>query len=163
MVTKNGNRIQTDATLRSVSQLEIWSVGDCAWNPDPGGKPYAPTAQNALRSGKKAAANILATIYGKPLEPFVFNPIGSLVVLGRRTAAAEIGTWKFSGLLAWVMWRGIYLSKLPGTEKKIRVLLDWVVDFFFPRDIVLTQRVSAPDQVDPTPERAAVESMKGHT
>lgn len=160
-VTKNANRIQTEATLRSVSQPEIWSVGDCAWNPDPDGKPYVPTAQNALRSGKKAAANILATIHAKPVEPFVFKPIGSLVVLGQRTAAAEIGTWKFSGLLAWLMWRGIYLSKLPGMEKKIRVLLDWIVEFFFPRDIVLTQRVSAPDQVDPMPERAAAESMKG--
>ena len=78
-----------------------------------------------------------------------------LQLLGQRTAAAEIGTWKFSGLLAWLMWRGIYLSKLPGTEKKIRVLLDWVVEFFFPRDIVLTQRVSAPDQVEPMSERAA--------
>ncbi|MHB8628963.1 MAG: FAD-dependent oxidoreductase [Aggregatilineales bacterium] len=162
-VTKNASRIQTDATLRSVSQPEIWSVGDCAWNPDPSGSPYAPTAQNALRSGKKAAANILAVIQGKPSEAFVFKPIGALVVLGQRTAAAEIGTWKFSGLLAWLMWRGIYLSKLPGMEKKIRVLLDWIVEFFFPRDIVLTQRVSAPDQVDPLPERAVAEAMKGQT
>lgn len=161
-VTKNSNRIQTDATLRSVSQPEIWSVGDCAWNPDPSGKPYAPTAQNALRSGKKAAMNILAAIQGQPLEPFVFSPIGALVVLGQRTAAAEIGTWKFSGLLAWFMWRGIYLSKLPGMEKKIRVLLDWIVEFFFPRDVVLTQRVVAPDQIEPMPERAAAEAVKGH-
>jgi NADH dehydrogenase len=36
------------------------------------------------------------------------------------------------------MWRGVYLSKLPGLEKKLRVLLDWTIDFFFPRDIVLT-------------------------
>jgi NADH:ubiquinone reductase (H+-translocating) len=45
---------------------------------------------------------------------------------------------RFSGLLAWLMWRGIYLSKLPGTERKIRVLMDWVIELFFPRDIVQT-------------------------
>ena len=160
-MTKNSNRIQTNAALSSVSQPEIWSVGDCAWNPDPGGKPYSATAQNALRSGKKAAMNIVAVIRGKAAEPFVFEPIGALVVLGQRTAAAEIGSWKFSGLLAWLMWRGIYLGKLPGTEKKIRVLLDWIVEFFFPRDIVLTQRVSTPDRVDPLPEQVAAEAVKG--
>jgi NADH dehydrogenase len=45
---------------------------------------------------------------------------------------------RFSGLLAWLMWRGIYLSKLPGMERKIRVLMDWMVELFFPRDIVQT-------------------------
>jgi len=45
---------------------------------------------------------------------------------------------RFSGLLAWFMWRGIYLSKLPGLERKIRVLMDWTIELFFPRDIVQT-------------------------
>ena len=45
---------------------------------------------------------------------------------------------RFSGLLAWLMWRGIYLAKLPGRERKVRVLADWVIELFFPRDIVQT-------------------------
>ena len=45
---------------------------------------------------------------------------------------------RFSGLLAWFMWRGIYLSKLPGLERKVRVMTDWVIELFFPRDIVQT-------------------------
>ncbi len=144
-VAKMGNRIQTEATLRSISDPNLWAIGDCAFNPAPDGKPYAPTAQNASRSGKVAADNMLAVWQGHThLTPFVFKPLGLLVVLGQRTAAAEIGNWKFSGLLAWLMWRGIYLSKLPGLEKKVRVLLDWIVEFFFPRDIVLTQRVNFP-------------------
>ncbi|MEP7286144.1 MAG: NAD(P)/FAD-dependent oxidoreductase [Chloroflexota bacterium] len=148
-VAKSNNRIQTDTALRSVSHPALWAVGDCAFNPDPDGKPYAPTAQNASRSGKLAADNMLAAWQGQTqLTPFVFKPLGLLVVLGQRTAAAEIGDWKFSGLLAWFMWRGIYLSKLPGLEKKVRVLLDWIVEFFFPRDIVLTQRVNAPRHSD---------------
>ena len=36
------------------------------------------------------------------------------------------------------MWRGVYLSKLPGLERKVRVLMDWVIELFFPRDIVQT-------------------------
>jgi NADH:ubiquinone reductase (H+-translocating) len=47
-------------------------------------------------------------------------------------------TVRFSGLVAWLMWRGLYLSKLPGLERKVRVLADWVIELFCPRDIVLT-------------------------
>ena len=45
---------------------------------------------------------------------------------------------RFSGLLAWFMWRTTYLSKLPSMEKRIRVAIDWALDLLFPRDIVLT-------------------------
>jgi membrane protease YdiL (CAAX protease family) len=51
---------------------------------------------------------------------------------------AEVRGWKFSGLLAWFLWRTVYLSKLPGLEKKVRVALDWTLDFVFARDIALT-------------------------
>jgi NADH dehydrogenase len=61
-----------------------------------------------------------------------------LVALGHRTAAAEIRGRRFAGLVAWLLWRGIYLSKLPGVEKRIRVLFDWTLDLVFPRDIVVT-------------------------
>jgi NADH dehydrogenase len=45
---------------------------------------------------------------------------------------------RFSGLPAWLLWRGLYLWKLPGSQKRLRVLLDWAVELFFPRDIALT-------------------------
>jgi hypothetical protein len=42
----------------------------------------------------------------------------------------------------------VYLSKLPGLEKKVRVALDWGVDLFFPRDIVLTTDTSQQPMTD---------------
>lgn len=81
---------------------------------------------------------------------FRFAALGVLVALGHRTAAAEIRGRRFSGLVAWLLWRGIYLAKLPGTEKRVRVLLDWLLDLAFPRDIVVTTRqpVDAPEPAD---------------
>jgi len=61
-----------------------------------------------------------------------------LCVVGHHTACAEVKGFRFSGLLAWLMWRGIYLSKLPSLERKVRVLVDWIIELFFPRDIVQT-------------------------
>jgi NADH dehydrogenase len=134
--------VLVEGTLQVKGVANVWAVGDCAQipNPDAEGTPYPPTAQHALREGKVAAENIAAVLRGKAPKPFRFQLIGLLVALGHRTAAAEIRGRQFSGLLAWIMWRGIYLSKLPGLEKKLRVLLDWAIDLFFPRDIVLTNR-----------------------
>ena len=129
-----------DGTLELNGLPNVWAVGDCAQIPDPDsdGRFYPPTAQHAQREGKVVADNIAAAMRGKPLKRFRFRTIGVLVGLGHRTAAAEIRGWRFSGLLAWLMWRSIYLGKLPGMEKKVRVSLDWIIDLFFPRDIVLT-------------------------
>ena len=133
-------QVVAEATLRAPDTPGVWAVGDAAQVPDltNDGRSCPPTAQHALRQGKRVAQNILATIDGRPLKPFRYRASGSLVGLGHRTAAAEIGGRKFSGLLAWFMWRTIYLSKLPGLERKARVALDWALDLVFPRDIVLT-------------------------
>src|SRR5204863_1193480 len=93
-------------------------------------------AQHALRQGKRLAENIAAAVRGQPLEPFRFRPIGLLAGLGRRCAVAEIRGLKFSGFFAWWLWRTVYLMKLPGIERKVRVALDWTLDLIFPRDIV---------------------------
>ena len=137
-----------DSTLGVKGLTNVWAVGDCAQIPDTDkeGQSYPPTTQHALREGRVVAENIAATIRGKSVKQFRFRAFGLLVGLGHRTAAAEIRGWRFSGLLAWFMWRLIYLGKLPGMEKKVRVSLDWAIDLFFPRDIVLT---SAPGTMAP--------------
>jgi NADH dehydrogenase len=59
-------------------------------------------------------------------------------VVGHHTACAEIKGYKFSGFFAWFLWRSLYLSKLPGLERKVRVVGDWTIELFFPRDILQT-------------------------
>jgi NADH dehydrogenase, FAD-containing subunit len=135
-----GGALVVDATLRVQGLERVWAVGDCAQIPDPdrGGAPYPPTAQHALREGTAVADNVAATLRGEAPAPFRFRTLGTLVALGHRTAVAEIRGRRFSGLLAWLLWRGVYLAKLPGLEKKLRVAIDWSIDLAFPRDIVVT-------------------------
>ncbi|MGD2050618.1 MAG: NAD(P)/FAD-dependent oxidoreductase [Chloroflexota bacterium] len=130
----------TDETLQVQGLANVWAIGDCAQIPDVYNKGQAcpSTAQHALREGKVAAENIIAVLRGEKPKPFKYKAIGLLVALGHRTGAAELMGRHFSGLLAWFMWRSVYLFKLPGLEKKVRVLLDWTLDLFFSRDIVLT-------------------------
>ena len=135
-----------DRTLAVPSRPGLWALGDCAAVIDARTeKPCPPTAQFALREAQVLARNIRAHVEGRSLRKFHFDSLGALCVVGHQTACAELSvpfarnkSVRFSGLLAWAMWRGIYLSKLPGLERKIRVAMDWVVELFFPRDIVQT-------------------------
>ena len=125
----------------------LWTAGDCAAVPMINDEFAPPNAQFALRQGLRLGKNILAEYDKKPLKPFDFTGLGELATVGHRQAVATIKGLKFSGFFAWFMWRTIYLSKLPGLERKLRVAAEWTVELFFPRDItLLTPQYSSPLQ-----------------
>ncbi|WP_248355357.1 NAD(P)/FAD-dependent oxidoreductase [Anaeromyxobacter oryzae] len=145
--------IQVDANLAVPGWPGVWAGGDCAAITDAvTGRPCPPTAQFALREGRQLARNVLAALRGEEPRPFRFASLGALCVIGHQTACAELRipftrgrSIRFSGLLAWLLWRAIYLSKLPGLDRKVRVLSDWTLELFFPRDIVrIADERSAP-------------------
>ncbi|WP_405586592.1 NAD(P)/FAD-dependent oxidoreductase [Streptomyces sp. NBC_01092] len=130
--------LAVEATLQVPGMPGLWALGDCARIPDLGGGFHPPTAQHAIREGKAVAKNIAAVLRGRRPVPFRFGGLGVLVSLGHRTAAGEVGGRQVSGLFAWILWRSVYLSKLPTAEKRLRVLADWTLDLVFPRDIALS-------------------------
>lgn len=124
----------------------VWAAGDCAACRDPRtGKLYPPTAQHALRQGKVLAHNLEAAIRGSTKKPFVFAMLGQLAAIGTRTGVASILGLNFSGFIAWFLWRSIYLSKLPRLEKRVRVAVNWTLDFFFSKDLVRLSTSRVPD------------------
>jgi len=139
-------RVVANECLQVPDWPGVWALGDCALVPDPlnPGKFYPPTAQHATREAKVLAQNIAATIRAQPLRPFNFKMIGTLAAIGRRCGVAEIYGFKFSGLIAWWLWRTIYLAKLPGLQNKIRVAIDWTLDLIFSKDIVELPTLQAP-------------------
>jgi NADH dehydrogenase len=137
--------VLVDATLAVPQRPGLWAVGDCVAITDAKtGQPCPPTAQFALREARTLAHNIHAQICGHELKPFHFDVLGALCVVGHHTACAEIKGYRFSGLFAWMLWRGIYVAKLPSLERKVRVMVDWIVELFFPRDIVQTLEFDRP-------------------
>ena len=134
---KEHGRLLVNQFLRVPDWPDVWAVGDCAFIPEikNPAKSHPPTAQHAIREGRVVAANIAATLLGRPLKSFSFKTIGLLASIGRRTGVARVFGFNFSGFLAWWMWRTIYLSKLPGLDKKVRVAFDWTLDLLFPKDV----------------------------
>lgn len=146
-------RLKVDERLQMVGSPDIWAFGDCAAVPDSqAGGFHPPTAQHALREGKVAAWNVLASIRGEPTQPFKFKTLGQLAAIGRRAGVAKVFGFKFSGFVAWFLWRSIYLSKLPRFEKKVRVALGWTLDLFFTKDLVQYQTALDRPRSDILPE-----------
>ena len=131
--------------LQASSPTKVWAIGDCAALVDRHtGRPYPPTAQHALRQGKVAAQNVLAAIRGRPEKSFSFRTIGQLAAIGQRVGVAEILGIHFSGFMAWWLWRTVYLSKLPGWDRKLRVALQWTLDILCSKDVTQYLTAHAP-------------------
>ena len=162
--TKERGRVLVNEYLEVPEWPGVWSLGDCAVVPDrKTGKSHPPTAQHALREGRVAAQNILATIQGEQKKPFVFSTLGLLAPIGKRSGVASILGVNFSGFIAWWLWRTIYLTKLPRFEKKVRVALDWTLDLLFSKDLVqfTNIRPSILSPVEEEPERQASPALAG--
>lgn len=150
---KEKGRVLVNEYLDVPGWTGVWALGDCALVPDrKTGTFHPPTAQHALREGKLAARNILATLRGEPMKPFVYSTLGLLAPIGKRTGVANILGINFSGFLAWWLWRTIYLLKLPRFEKKLLVALDWTLDVLFSKDLVHF-RTTRPPSPPSTEER----------
>jgi NADH dehydrogenase len=114
----------------------VFAIGDCALLMDPQmNRPFAPTAQLAEAQAKTAAHNLNALIKNLKKEKFQFQSKGQMAIIGKRTGIATFLGMNISGLLAWLIWRNVYLSKIALPDKKVRVFLDWTIDLFFDRDI----------------------------
>lgn len=130
-------RIRTTETMQVAGYDWLWAAGDCAGVPMQNGEICPSTAQFAMRQGALLGKNINAFLRAEKTKPFTFKGLGELAAIGHHTAVAEVMGMRFSGFIAWWMWRTIYLAKLPGLDRKLRVLIDWTLDLFFPRDINL--------------------------
>ena len=133
--TEKGKLIVND--FLEVSEFPgVFAIGDCALFVDPKtNRPFPPTAQIAEAQAKMAAKNLISLIKNSKKEKFVYHSKGQMAIIGKRSGIATFLGMNISGFLAWLIWRNVYLSKIPTFDKKTRVFLDWVIDLFFDRDI----------------------------
>jgi len=135
-VPKERGRIRTAPEMRIEGQSNAWAVGDCALIINAfDNQPSTPTGQFAERQGRQAALNLAHLLKGEPTHPFRFKVLGQLCSIGGYQAVAEMFGFRVSGFLAWFLWRGVYLFKLPTWSRRVKVALDWAWDLLFPRDL----------------------------
>ncbi len=139
--------IEVDSSFRVTDRPGVWAIGDCAEvpKPDGSGEFFATTAQNATREGEHVADNILATIRGGSVTPFRYKQIGELALISGHIGVANVYGIQVRGIAAWLMWRAIYIAKMPSMRQRIGLLLDYV-RLAFGRQFVSTNwRTSEPE------------------
>jgi NADH dehydrogenase len=133
---KNRGRIETAPDMSVPGYEGVWALGDCAAVPNArDGKLSPPTAQFADRQARVLARNIAARVGGGKTEAFAYKPVGQLSSIGHNRAVAELYGARVAGFVAWLLWRGVYLLKIPTLARKVRLYLEWNWAMFFPPDI----------------------------
>jgi NADH dehydrogenase len=156
---KNRGRLVVNPDFSVPGVDGVWAAGDCAAVLNAlDGKTAPPTAQFAEAEAKVLAENVMARLEGRPTRAFRYRPKGQLSSIGHNKAVAEIFGIKVSGFIAWLMWRGLYLLRIPTLSRKSRLFLEWNWAMFFPPDIAhlgyrRTQR-RAPQPVEARESRA---------
>jgi len=133
---ERSGRIKVNAMLQTESYKNAFFLGDQAWVEEKEtGQPYPMRAQFAVRQGIVAGENVYRSITGRHLQDFHWKDQGFILSLGKGGALAELYGVRFSGVIAWWIYRFAYVTKLIGIHAKLRTALEWFMDFFAPRDV----------------------------
>ncbi|MFF8612398.1 NAD(P)/FAD-dependent oxidoreductase [Streptomyces sp. NPDC015350] len=119
----------------------VFALGDCAAVPDLSkgdGAVCPPTAQHAMRQGRRAADNLIATLRNQPLKPYVHKDLGLVVDLGGKDAVSKPLGVEMHGIAAQAVARGYHWSALRTNVAKARVMTNWVLNAVAGDDFVRT-------------------------
>jgi len=145
--TDKGGRVKVKPDLTIPSYPDIYVVGDLASAMDEKGKPLPGVAQVAMQGGAYGAKAILRKVKGRrELPPFRYFDKGSLAVIGRAAAVADVFGLHISGFLAWLVWAFIHVTYLVSFQSRILVFIQWAIqDLTFSRGARLITGIAPTD------------------
>jgi NADH dehydrogenase len=119
-------RVKVNRDLTLPDHPEVFVIGDTAAAEDEHGKTLPGVAPVAKQQGAYVARAIRARLNGQAPPPFHYRNYGNLATIGRKSAVADFGWLRVSGLLGWLLWGGVHIAFLIGFRNRIAVLLDWL-------------------------------------
>lgn len=127
-----GRRVLVDAFNAVEGYDNIFAIGDvCFQSADanfPNGHPQL--AQVAMQQGVLLAKNIIANDQNQVRKPFSYWDKGSMAVITRYKAVADLPKFSFTGLFAWLTWLLIHLIPIAGFRNKWKLLGNWIWSFY---------------------------------
>ncbi|MBL8906724.1 MAG: NAD(P)/FAD-dependent oxidoreductase [Rhizobiales bacterium] len=119
-------RVIVAPDLRLPGYPNVFVIGDTAAVKDAAGIAVPGIAPAAKQMGRFAANEIIASIKGKPPRDFTYRDYGNLATIGRKAAVADFGRFRFSGLIAWLLWSFAHVWFLIGFRNRFTVFFDWI-------------------------------------
>ncbi len=124
-------RITIEPNLTIAGHDNVMLIGDMTSFPHQGERILPGLAPVAMQQGQYAAKRINQAAVGKSFdEPFRYFDKGSMAVIGRFEAIAQVGNWKFSGVIAWLMWLFIHILMIAQFRNRLLVSMQWAWTFF---------------------------------
>jgi len=118
-------RVQVNPDLTIPGHDDVYVVGDLAALAGEDGRPLPGVIQVALQQARLAAANIAATIAGRPRAAFRYRDLGTMATIGRNSAVCDLGWLRLKGRLAWWFWLFLHIWKLIGFRNRLTVMTQW--------------------------------------
>jgi NADH dehydrogenase len=129
-------RVLVNSKLMVASEENLFALGDgSAFLDEKSGEPIPMFAQVTVAQAKVVARNLMALIRGEELDDFKYRRKGDLVSLGQWFALGDIFGIRMSGRFTWWLWRTIYLFKFISWRKRLKIVFEWTINIFYPRDI----------------------------
>jgi len=126
--TDKGGKVKVKPDLTLPNYPDVFVIGDLASAMDRKGKPLPGLAQVAMQGGAYAAKAILRKAKGQSeLPPFNYFDKGSLAVIGRAAAVADVFGVHLSGSIAWLVWAFVHLTYLVTFQSRILVFIQWAI------------------------------------
>ncbi|HEY1006774.1 MAG TPA: NAD(P)/FAD-dependent oxidoreductase [Sphingobacteriaceae bacterium] len=130
-VIGRGRRIMVDEFNRVQGSSNIYALGDiCLQTTDPAfpnGHPQL--AQVAIQQGQKLAKNLKRIVDQEPLSPFTYHDKGSMAIIAKYKAVADLPKFSFKGFFAWLVWLFIHLIPIAGFRNKTKLAFSWLWSF----------------------------------
>jgi NADH dehydrogenase len=123
-------RVVVERDLSVAGHPEAFVIGDVAAFSDAEGHQLPGVAQVAMQGGTHAARTILARMRGEASRPFVYHDRGSMAIIGRGSAIADIRGVRFSGPIAWLAWLFLHIFELIGFRNRLVVMIEWATAYF---------------------------------
>jgi NADH:ubiquinone reductase (H+-translocating) len=124
-------RVMVNSDLSVPGHPEILVIGDMAHLPGKDGNPLPGLAPVATQQGRYVARGIEKRLSGeKQATPFSYFDKGTMAVIGKHAAVANIGRFRFGGITAWLMWLFIHLLLLINFESRLVVFVRWAFSYF---------------------------------
>ena len=123
-------RVLVEPDLSLPGHPEVFVIGDMAFLKDETGRVVPALGAAAMQEGGVVAENILRELRGEARVPFRYRDRGSMATIGRRRAVAEIGRWRLSGTVAWLLWALVHIFLLIGFRSRLAVFSEWVWAYF---------------------------------
>jgi NADH:quinone reductase (non-electrogenic) len=122
-------RVIVEPDLSVPGHPEAFVIGDAAAFLDAEGHQLPGVAQVAMQGGRHAARMILRRMHGEPSKPFVYHDRGSMAIIGRGSAIADVRGVRFSGPIAWLAWLFLHIFELIGFRNRLVVMIEWATAY----------------------------------